>query len=455
MSTGAASTAVLDHPLREFVDNSVDESRAGLPGQRSELRPEAAGPGSPEVRHARVLGRDQDIVWTRSRRAEPRAWLRAVVWLVAAGLHQEAGPTTLVIARDLAARMDYRRGLVIYDLEGTARRTDTSPATVKRHVKVLRELGALVWLIHGSKRNIALPGEPYMATATIYGAVIPAVFDEAMGHRLSGTGYEGRVCGVTKAGRKRAVAQATARSEARHQGRRRAERQRPSGRRGARVRTVRPVDNSAGDNSRSQACEPHSRGRYHRAPAVQVDGGCKDTSRERASYSTAPRPSFKISYNADGSRRTAGQTQRGISVIQQVRPRVTWTQRAGLRELEVALRPFTDAGWDAHMITVELHSWMLTWRPARPAAYIRARLAQQATAEHQTAAAEVAESWDKQEASSPFTASGPDLVRSVMHGLAEGLAMYSARQAELGLDDLTDTDAAADMAAVLSRGVPV
>ncbi|MEU9677846.1 cell wall protein [Streptomyces parvus] len=450
MSASAASAAVLDHPLREIVDNSVDESLVGLPGQRSELRSKAAGPGS-GARQARVLGRDQDVVWTRSRRAEPRAWLRAVVWLVAAGLHREAGPTTLVIAGDLAARMDYRRGLVIYDLEGTARRTGTSPATVKRHVKVLRELGALVWLVHGSKRNIALPGEPYMATATIYGAVIPAVFDEAMGHRLAGSGYEGRVCGVTEAGRERAVAQVTARSEARRHGRR-TERQRPPGRRGARVRTVRPVDNVVVDNSRSQAREPHSPGRYHRAPAVQVDGGCKDTSRERATCSTDRRPSFKISYNPDGSRRTASQTRRGIGIIRQVRPRVTWTQRASTRELEVALRPRTNAGWDSQMIIEELHSWHLTWQPSNPAAYISSRLAQQATAEHQVAAYEVAEGWDEQAASGPLAASSPDLVRSVLDGLAEGLATYSARQAELGLDDLSDQSAAADMAAFLNSG---
>ncbi|MEU0102946.1 cell wall protein [Streptomyces sp. NPDC006267] len=456
MSAGAASAAVLDHPLPEDVDNSIDELREEAPGQRNAAQPKAPRRGLPEVRHARVVGREQDIIWTRSRRAEPRAWLRAVVWLVAAGLHKKAGPTTLLIAEDLAARMDYRRGLVLYDLEGTAWRTDTSPATVKRHVKVLRELGALVWLVHGSKRNLAAPGEPYVATATIYGAVIPPVFDEAMGHRLTGTGYEGRVCGVTEAGRERAVAQATARSEARHQarhqGRRRTERQRPSGRRGVRVRAVRPVDNSTVDNSRSQACEPHSPGRYHRSPAVQVDSGCKDTSRERATCRTAPRPSFKISINPDGSRRTAGQTQRGIGIIQQVRPRVTWTQRASLRELEVALRPFTDAGWDWPTITAELHSWHLTWHPARPAAYIRARLAQQATAEHQTAAAEAAEGWDEQAASGPLAASSPDLVRSVLDGLAHGLAAHSARQAELGLDDLTDQSAAADVAAFLSSG---
>ncbi|MEU8709321.1 hypothetical protein [Streptomyces sp. NPDC048565] len=85
--------------------------------------------------------------------------------------------TTLAVARDLAARMDYRLGFVLYDLEGTATRCGLSTATVKRHVRVLRELGALAWRRHGTKKNLRLPGRPYTATATIYAAVIPAVVD--------------------------------------------------------------------------------------------------------------------------------------------------------------------------------------------------------------------------------------------------------------------------------------
>ncbi|MFL0028400.1 cell wall protein [Streptomyces sp. NBUL23] len=407
-----------------------------------------------EMGPARVLGREQDIAWTRSRRAEPRVWLRAVVWLVAAGLHEGACETTVRVAEDLAARMDYQRGLVIYDLERTARRTGTSPATVKRHVKVLRELGALVWLVHGSKRNIALPGEPYMATATIYGAVIPAVFDEAMGHRLTGSGYEGRVCGVTEAGRERAVAQATARSEARHEGRRRTGRERPSGRRVARVRTVRPVDNLAVDNSSSPTREPHSPGRYHPSPDVRVESGCNDTSRMRASRSTTSPSPEKRSNDRPVARRTARQVQRGIWITRQVRARVNWIQGARLRRLEYVLRPLLDSGLDADTIAAELHSWHLTWRPAHPAEYIRARLAQQAEAEHALTVAIATEGWDEEEASGALGASRPELVLNVMAGLAAGMAAYSAHQAEQGLDDLTDESAAADMATFLAAGVP-
>ncbi|WP_331726473.1 hypothetical protein [Streptomyces uncialis] len=61
---------------------------------------------------------------------------------------------------------------------------------------------------------------------------------------------------------------------------------------------------------------------------------------------------------------------------------------------------------------------LLTWRPARPAEYIRTRLARQATAEHQAAEFEAAEGWDEDEAAGAFRASRPDLVANVLAGLA-------------------------------------
>ncbi|MFF3558268.1 cell wall protein [Streptomyces tsukubensis] len=361
-----------------------------------------------------------------------------MVWLVGSGLHPKAGPATLTVAGDLAARMDYRRGLVMYGLDGTVVRTGLSRATVKRHVKVLRELGALAWWRHGSKANLHLPGRAYTATATIYAAVIPPVFDEAMGHRLTSHGYEARICGVTDAGRERAVAEAVAKAG-------------------------QPVDNRAVDNSGSQGREPHSRGRYPRSPEAEVERGSKDTSRKRASRRTAsPRPEKSTtnssSNSGGGPRRTAGQTFRSIWVTRQVRARVNWTQTAPLRRLDYVLRPFTDAGWDADMISAELHSWMLTWRPARPAEYIRAQLAKRAAAEHQAAEFEVAEGWDEDEASGVFRASRPDLVADVLAGLAQGMAAYSAHQAANGLDNLLGdsahdgASAAADVAAFLGAG---
>ncbi|MDX2748431.1 MULTISPECIES: cell wall protein [Streptomyces] len=380
-----------------------------------------------------VLGEAQSVSHTQSRRAEPRAWLRAVMWLVDARIHPRSGPTTLAVALDLADRMDYRRGLVMYGLDATARRTGLSLATVKRHVKVLRELGALAWWRHGSKRNLRLPGRAYTATSTIYAAVIPPVYDHAMGHRLAGSGYEARVCGVTEAGRERAVTTSAARSPQRGTS----------------------VDNKPVDKASSGVHEPQSPGQYHKSPEANVESGSNYTSRQRASRDTESSASEKSSSKGREPRRTARQVRRGIWITRQVRARVQWTQGVRLRRLEYVLRPLLDAGLDADTIAAELHSWMLTWRPARPAEYIRVQLAKQASSLHEAKQYEAAEGWNPEEASGALSASRPGLVRSVLDGLAAGLAAYSANQAERGLDDLGDHDAAADIAAFLAGSTGV
>ncbi|MGW0939880.1 cell wall protein [Streptomyces sp. NPDC002666] len=247
------------------------------------------------------------------------------MWLVEAGLHRRAGATTLAVARDLAGRMDYRLGFVLYDLEGTAARCGVSVATVKRHVRVLRELGALVWRRHGTKRNLHLPGRRYAGTATVYAATIPAVYDAAMGHRLEGAGYGARVCGVTDAGRERAVEAAQARS--------------------------RPVDNPPVGKRSSGGRAPHSSGRHQDVPRVDVE--------EKRNYT---------------SRRSPLQVARDIAVARQVRPLVAWTQHEGLRRLAYALRPLIDRGLDARAIAAEVYGLAAGWRPVRPAAWITAAL---------------------------------------------------------------------------------
>lgn len=295
-----------------------------------------ASPSCPDPAWVPVPRPLQELDATASRRARPCAWLRAVVWLVEAGLHRRAGATTLAVARDLAGRMDYRLGLVLYDLEGTAARCGVSAATVKRHVRVLRELGALVWQRHGTKRNLCLPGRPYAGTATIYAATIPAVYDSAMGHRLEGAGYEARVCGGWVAGRDRAM---------------RATQVKP-----------RPVDNPPGRGPGSGLRAPHSSGAHHDVRKADVSGKLNYTSRRRATPDRAPR-------------RSPLQVARDIAVARQVRPLVTWTQHEGLRRLAYALRPLIDRGLGARDIAAELHGLAAGWRPGRPAAWITAALA--------------------------------------------------------------------------------
>lgn len=292
---------------------------------------------------ALVHGDAQEVANTASRRTGPRRWLRAVQWLIASGIHPKANATTLRIAEDLAADMDYDTGHVLYRLERRG-----APSTVKRHVGYLRELGALVWVVHGTRTNIrrALGLKGYAGTATVYAAAIPPAFDHAMGHCIVGTGYEARIV-VDQRGQ-----------------------------------TPAPVDNSPVDNTGSEPCGPPSLTWVKEEGKLKVEGGSNYTSRKRASRSTAPIPHQTTnSSSEDGTRRrTPAQVASEIRETQLVRALVNWTQaERRTRRLAYVLRPFFDRGLRAHDIAAELAGMTLGWRPKHPAAFIRAALAEQAT----------------------------------------------------------------------------
>lgn len=298
-----------------------------------------------------VHGSAHEIEHTASRRSGPRRWLRAVVWLIAAGLHPRAGATTQRLAADLATRMNYDTGHALYDLDGTARRLGVDRSTVKRHARYLRELGALVWVSHGTQHNSRRPRglKGYAGTATVYAATIPAVYDHAMGHRIVGTGYGARIV-VDQRGQIPAQ---------------------------GRQEQAEPVDNLGAGEGRA----PLSLTWVEEGNQVQVVGGDNYTSRKRA---TSRKPSTLKTSSKTG-RRSPAQVARDIRIARQVRPRVNWTQPEGLRRLAFALRPLIDQGHDADSIATELHSFGLTWRPAAPAAFIRCELARRARNEERSA----------------------------------------------------------------------
>jgi hypothetical protein len=70
---------------------------------------------------------------------------------------------------------------------------------------------------------------------------------------------------------------------------------------------------------------------------------------------------------------TPAQAAQAVDVARWIRPRISWTQREGLRRLAYALRPWLTAGMTREDIAAELASWWLTWRPRSAAAYITAR----------------------------------------------------------------------------------
>ncbi|WP_176710329.1 cell wall protein [Streptomyces sp. Wb2n-11] len=269
-------------------------------------------------------------------------------WLINAGVHPKANSTTLAVAQDLATRMDYDTGHARYCLEDTAARLGVDRSTVKRHVAVLREMGSLAWVVHGTRRNIraVLGMKGYAATATVYAAVIPAVYDHAMGHRIVGTGYTARVV-----------------IDQRDQ--------------------QNPVDNPPVDNPASGSCAPPSLSLVNEEGKIQMGGGFNYTPRERASRTTAASPSLP-STNKDGSskdgapRRSPLQVAQDIRIARRVRALVTWTQKEGLRRLAYVLRPLIDRGLDGDAIASELDGMCLGWTPKKPAAYIRTALALEA-----------------------------------------------------------------------------
>ncbi|MFC9891486.1 hypothetical protein [Streptomyces pilosus] len=370
----------------------------------------------------------QHIDHTTSRRSGPRKWLRAVQWLIGAGLHLKANTTTMRVAEDLAQRMDYDTGHVRYCLDETAARLDVSRATIKRHVGYLRELGALAWVQHGTRTNIrrTMGLKGYAATATIYAAVIPAAYDHAMGHTIVGSGYTARIVIDQRGQQTPAIPSQTRRH---------------------------PVDNPPVDNPAPEGLEPPSLTWVEEDGKLKVVGGSNYTSQARPPKPRIPHQSSQI----NGRRRTAADVQKAGKTVRLVRAMVNWTQSVPLRRLEYVLRPWTDRGQDAYQIAADLNGMCsgMRWKPARPDAFIQARLTADAERQQQIQAEQDAAA--RYELENPlegaFTAS-PRQQHDLMAALREGMTRYQQTARAYGWDDLShdDTsgwDAEADMAAFL------
>ena len=379
---------------------------------------------------ALVYGAAQEVAHTASRWSAPRKWLAAVRWLIGAGLHPRANATTQRVADDLAARMDYSTGHVRYGLTAMAERLGLSRSQLCEHIKYLRELGALAWAERGSQANVRrTQGQPgYARTATVYAAVIPASYDQAMGHRIVGSGYTARIIVDQR-----------------------------------RTPLTGPVDtpgNPPVDNSGSSAHRTPSLTWVKEEGKLKVVGGSNYTSRKTASRDRASIPGQRSNNSGSKSGRHALQVAQDIRIAAQVRPLVTWTQRVPLRPLAYCLRPLIDRGLDAYGIAAYLNGLCtgLRWRPKNPAAYIRAVLADRQQADHKRAQA--VERYERENpAEGAFQASAA-AQNAFMAALEAGRARLHHNAVANGWADLThnataahwdhtEADAAADMAAFL------
>ncbi|MEU5109659.1 hypothetical protein AB0H07_46755 [Streptomyces sp. NPDC021354] len=304
--------------------------------------------------HAFTLVRDpagQELAATASRQLRHADdFLAAARHMVNGGYHPKAGPTTLRLAAVFAGRMKRSgRGHFPFSAETTARELGLGKRAVMYHARYLRELGLLAYVEHGSKTNVLRtrrksawqPGDGYRGTATLFAAVAPRAWDDAMGRRISGTGYTAHVCGVTEAGRARAIEEA----------RRRASSRRPS----CTPSVVVPQD--------------------HRHLKVERSG--KYTSRKRATRTTAPPHTSRI--KQPPLTVSPAECARRIAVAEQLKREVWWLNRGCPRRLAYALRPLISAGWTWQSLAAELLTWGVPRHLRDPAAYVRYELVRRQT----------------------------------------------------------------------------
>ncbi|MER5550047.1 hypothetical protein ABT072_48595, partial [Streptomyces sp. NPDC002589] len=276
---------------------------------------------------------DQEIGTTASRRTRRGDFLRAATWAITERLHPKAGDTTLRVARDLAERLN-ADGHVAYCRDSMFRRLGISRRTLERHIAVLRELGLLVWAVHGSRTNTRPAGSgEWAGTATIYAAVVPRAWDDAVGHRVRGHGYHARHIGFTEHGRQLAIAEARRST-------------RPSRRRD------------------TPSCKTN-----HPRPIAEMRGRKNNTSAPRG---VRPRPRRRHEV-PEPYRASPEQAANAVSVAAWVRPRVPWTQSESLRRLAFSLRPWIATGRSAADIAADLSVWRVPRRPASAASVIMAR----------------------------------------------------------------------------------
>lgn len=242
--------------------------------------------------------------------------------------------------------MDYDTGHVRYCLAKMVDHTGVSEASIKRHIGYLRELGALAWVVHGTKTNVrrALGMKGYAATATVYAAVIPPAYDHAKGHKIVGSGYEARVV-------------------VDHRGQ------------------ARPVDNSPVDKPGSTTCEPPSLTLVKEDSQVQMVGGVTTTAQRQPKTSPARKTNnHKKRATILGATVTAAGMQLGNKLAQAIHRRVPWTRKASHDELRWICADMGENGWTEQQAVAfaaeagYLRGADAAWQPHKPHRVLAAEL---------------------------------------------------------------------------------
>ncbi|MCX4580989.1 hypothetical protein OHB41_49450 [Streptomyces sp. NBC_01571] len=250
--------------------------------------------------------------------------------------HPKAGPTTIRLATVFASRMHRsQHGHVPFNIAATVRELGLSRRTILNHTRYLRELGLIVWVEHGSKRNVLRTrrssgwhqGDGYCGTATLYAPVAPPAWDRQQGHRIRGRGYRARLIGFTAVGRERAIA---------------------------------AVRRSVRAKRKDRRCTPSLVGTSAPSRQQVVASVKKNTARVRLPNTLVP---------AHGAL-TPAECRAAILLAERVQREVWWLFDACSRRLAYALRPLIQAGWISAQLAGELATWGVPVRLQDAAAYI-------------------------------------------------------------------------------------
>ncbi|MEV6532776.1 hypothetical protein AB0M86_24845 [Streptomyces sp. NPDC051639] len=250
--------------------------------------------------------------------------------------HPKAGATTIRLATVFATRMHRsQHGHVPFNLVATVRELGLSRRTVLNHARYLRELGLIVWVEHGSKRNVLRArrgdafghGDGYRGTATLYAPVAPPAWDRQQGHRIHGSGYRARLIGFTAAGRECAIA---------------------------------AVRRSVRAKRKDRRCTPSVVGTSAPSRQQVVARVKRNTARMRTPSTLAPVHRVL----------TPAECQAAILLTVQVQREVWWLFDACSRRCAYALRPLIRTGWTVQQIAAELTAWGVPAHLQDPAAYI-------------------------------------------------------------------------------------
>ncbi|MDQ0847567.1 helix-turn-helix domain-containing protein [Streptomyces sp. V1I6] len=358
------------------------------------------------------------------------SWMQAVHWVGGSGLYTPSqahgpkwGPTTVVIAQEISALTECRPSV-----DYLARKLELSPRTVKYHLAMLREAGLLAYRYKGTR----ISGR--VNRASEYERTIPQAFDEALGIRTIGEGLERRPVGIAEEGRK--LIGKLAKKAARKVRRR---------------RTQAAV-------SRRSRCTPMQGG----TSTSSATGSTRSPSESKLASGEHQIPTPKSS--SESGPRKLNRVGRRYQLAQQLLTQVPWLAGASRARLAWILRHVADAGWTVLEVQAiaEMGGPLTAGDVRRCSGMLGHRLKgvhqlYPTPVQRQRLVAHWQESRTAERARHDGYEGGLDggtdrLAAKALAGLYQGMAAYSAHQAAKGLDDLTDADAAADMAAFLQTG---